>query len=187
MIQYLFITAPIKISYATDYKYTFKDGYFFSIAPGFYKPNDFGMKLKNVLEVVDTEEFHDSGGKFLQFRTTTLVPFEPKFIDYDMLSDQEVKISTNVCNNGFDFKNHDFQKMWLNEYNLRIQELVGNELQNQNKMHAYYWMMNKTNHIPYSSESSRCGKFFGSNIRLHVILIGYVSYFVNYLLIKSHL
>ncbi|CAO1403440.1 unnamed protein product [Diamesa hyperborea] len=119
--------SPINIAYTTKYKYTFKDGYFFSIAPGYFKPHDFGIRLKNVLEVIDTNVKHPSGSQFLAFRDTTLVPFEAKLIDKTLLSVQE--------------------KKWLNEYNARIREHVGDELKKQLKMQAFYWMMNKTAHI----------------------------------------
>lgn len=125
--SYCPIAAPINIAYTAKHKYTFKEGNFFSNEPGFYKPNDFGIKLKNVLEVYDTGKVHPSGKKFLAFRDVTLVPFEPKLIDRALLSTQE--------------------KRWLNEYNAKIREFVGEELKKQTKMQAFYWMMNKTKHV----------------------------------------
>ncbi|XP_055678193.1 uncharacterized protein LOC129786952 [Lutzomyia longipalpis] len=119
--------SPITIAHTTKHRYTFKEGYFFSNEPGLYKSYDFGIKLKNILEVVDTGKLHPTGKKFYAFRDVTLVPFEPKLIDRTMLSSQE--------------------KRWLNEYNARIRNLVGAELKRQTKMQAFYWMMNKTKHI----------------------------------------
>lgn len=83
------------------HKYVFKDGYFFTAAPGFYKKHQFGIRLKNVLEVVDTEDKHINGGNFLAFRVTTLVPFETKLIDRNLLSLHEVSHSrvSNYANN----------------------------------------------------------------------------------------
>lgn len=89
--MYSFLLAPIHIAYSTKHKYSFKEGYFFTVAPGFYKANDFGVRLKNVLEVVDTGDVHFSGSKYLAFDVTTLVPFETKLIDKAMLSVEEVK------------------------------------------------------------------------------------------------
>lgn len=85
------------------------------------------MKLKNVLEVYDTGRVHPSGKKFLAFKDVTLVPFEPKLIEGALLSSQE--------------------KRWLNEYNAKIREFVGEELKKQLRMQAFYWMMNKTKHV----------------------------------------
>lgn len=62
-----------------------KDGYFFTVAPGYYKKNDFGIRLKNVFEVISSTR---SG--FLEIRVATLVPFETKLIDRTMLSLNEV-------------------------------------------------------------------------------------------------
>lgn len=87
----LSFTAPIHIAYMSKHKHTFKDGYFISIEPGYYKLNSFGIRLKCVLEVIDTNEKHYSGGKFLAFRVATLVPFETKLIDVTLLNVQEVR------------------------------------------------------------------------------------------------
>lgn len=50
----------------------------------------FGVRLENVLEVIDTKKQHPSGAKFLRFRDITLVPYEPKLIERALLSTQEV-------------------------------------------------------------------------------------------------
>lgn len=85
------------------------------------------MKLKNVMEVYDTGKVHPSGKKFLAMKDVTMVPFEPKLIDATLLSSQE--------------------KKWLNEYNAKIREFVGEELKKRLKMQVFYWMMNKTKHV----------------------------------------
>jgi Xaa-Pro aminopeptidase len=65
-------------------------GNFFTVAPGYYKHREFGIRLKNVFEVIDTGDRSESGAKFLAFRVATLVPFETKLIDKTLLSVQEV-------------------------------------------------------------------------------------------------
>lgn len=87
----LLSTAPINIAYTTKHKYAFEDGYFFVVAPGYYKTNDFGIRLSQVFEVIDTHDKHFSGAKFLTFRVSTLVPFETKLINRALLSVQEVR------------------------------------------------------------------------------------------------
>ncbi|XP_053672151.1 uncharacterized protein LOC128722505 [Anopheles nili] len=130
--------SPISISYTTKQRFTFKEGYFFSNEPGYYKAGAFGVRLENVLEVVDTGKMHPTGHKFLAFRDVTLVPFEPKLIDRTQLSVPE--------------------KKWLNDYNARIREYVGEELKRKHKMDAFYWMMNKTSHVPkYLTEADYPG------------------------------
>lgn len=77
--------------------------------------------------MIDTQKRHPSGARFLRFKELTLVPYEAKLIDRSLLSTQE--------------------KRWLNDYNARIRDLVGEELKTQMNMQAFYWMMNKTRHI----------------------------------------
>jgi C-terminal region of peptidase_M24 len=89
--------------------------------------------LTNVFEVVDTGKENFSGSKFLKFRPASLVPFDIRLIELALLTAQE--------------------RMWLNEYNANIREVVGDELKKQNKMDTFYWMMNQTEYIPqYLSE-----------------------------------
>lgn len=58
--------------------------------PAFYKQGYFGVRLENVLEVIDTQKRHPSGARFLRFKELTLVPYEAKLIDRSLLSTQEV-------------------------------------------------------------------------------------------------
>lgn len=44
------------------------------------------------------------------------------------------------------------QRKWLNEYNARIRDLVGSELKRQNRMDAFFWMMDKTKYIPVNGQ-----------------------------------
>lgn len=85
------------------------------------------MRIKNVLEVLDTGRTTTSGEHFLSFQAVTLVPYEPKLIDGSMLSSDE--------------------KRMLNKYNAIIRKQVGDELKRLGNMKAFYWMMNKTRHI----------------------------------------
>ncbi|XP_025832435.1 xaa-Pro aminopeptidase ApepP [Agrilus planipennis] len=112
----------------------FEPGYFLSNEPGYYKENEFGVRLENVLEVVEKPWLkHSSGQSFYGFRDVTLVPFEPKLIDFQLLNE-----------------NH---KRWLNEYNKRIRILVGAELKRQNRTAGFYWMMDRTKYIPVNSSN----------------------------------
>lgn len=171
----LLILAPIELFYTTRYKYTFKDGYFLSIAPGLYKPNEYGIRLKNVLEVVDAGKI--SGIRYLTFRVATLVPFEMKFIDLMLLSPAEVsglrhkKIKAQ-------WKFH-FQKKWLNEYNAMIRNLVGEQLKKQKKMQAFFWMMNNTKNIPEIVTDSDYKKSNSNTVKFNLILTGILLVFTS--------
>lgn len=120
--------APIYLSLDSDITTLFKDGYFLATEPGYYHNSEFGVRLENVLEVVKVQTKHEFDGPYLGFRPATLVPFEPKLIDLDLLSNE--------------------QRRMLNDYNARVRVTVGAELKLQKKMRGFYWMMSKTLHIP---------------------------------------
>ncbi|XP_053947051.1 xaa-Pro aminopeptidase 2 [Anastrepha ludens] len=138
---------PISIAYGQEGSHHFHEGYFFSSEAGFYRPGEFGVRLKNVLEVVDTGKVHPNGMKFLEFRQVSLVPFEPKLIDPTLLNAME--------------------KRYLNEYNAKVREFVGGELKRQGNMQAFYWMMNKTRHIReyLPEEDYRAARGAGNRMR----------------------
>lgn len=52
---FLCVIAPINIAYNAKQKHTFKDGYFFSNEPGFYKKGDFGVRLFRSYEYWKTD------------------------------------------------------------------------------------------------------------------------------------
>jgi len=85
------------------------------------------VRIKNVLEVLDSGRTTTSGEHFLAFQAVTLVPYEPKLIDGSMLSSDE--------------------KRMLNKYNAKIRKEVGDELKKLGNRKAFYWMMNKTRHV----------------------------------------
>ncbi|KAK3925369.1 Xaa-Pro aminopeptidase 1 [Frankliniella fusca] len=104
-------------------------GNFLTAEPGYYKKNDFGVRLENVLEVVEKKSLDSPDAPlFYEFRTATLVPFSSKLIDVSMLSPQ--------------------QRNWLNEYNARVREEVGEVLKAKLHMSAFYWMLNQTLYVP---------------------------------------
>lgn len=47
-----------------------------------------------------------------------------------------------------------FQRRWLNNYNTRIRNEVGAELKKQLRMKGFYWMMDRTKHIPENCGST---------------------------------
>ncbi|EDW15306.1 xaa-Pro aminopeptidase 2 [Drosophila mojavensis] len=118
---------PISVAYGQNNSFHFKQGYFFSSESGYYKRDDYGVRIKNVLEVLDTGKTTTSGEHFLAFQSVTLVPYEPKLIDGTMLSSDE--------------------KRMLNRYNAKIRKYIGAELKRLGNMKAFYWMMNKTRHV----------------------------------------
>lgn len=105
-----------------------KPGYFLSIEPGYYKDFDFGVRLENIVEVVLADKPKQWGKNYLKFREVTLVPYEPKLINVEMLTTA--------------------QRRWLNQYNRRIREEIGRELKLHLKVRAFNWLEKKTRVIP---------------------------------------
>ncbi|XP_047347893.1 xaa-Pro aminopeptidase 1 isoform X2 [Vespa velutina] len=134
--------SPISISYTGGMSVTLKPGFFLSNEPGFYKKGDFGVRLENILEVVTTNISKTTGQTFLKFRDVTLVPYEPKLIDFNMLTPMHCPLISDI------HTSNDVQRRWLNNYNQRIREEVGRELKKHLRMKGFYWMMDKTKDIP---------------------------------------
>ena len=63
-----------------------QENMFFSDEPGFYKDGEYGIRIESVLRVVNIAFNDETFGKFVGFESITLVPFEPKLIDFSMMS-----------------------------------------------------------------------------------------------------
>ncbi|KAG8036386.1 hypothetical protein G9C98_003708 [Cotesia typhae] len=129
---------PISVSYNMNATPTagctcyLSPGNFLSNEPGYYKAGDFGIRLENILEVVEADIPQQNKQRFLKFRDVTLIPYEPKLIDTSMLSSAH--------------------RRWLNNYNSRIRNEVGPELKKHLRMVGFKWMMKKTHSIPESGD-----------------------------------
>ncbi|KAF2894516.1 hypothetical protein ILUMI_11644 [Ignelater luminosus] len=124
--------SPVDVRYKSR-KYVkpqlLEPGYFLSGEPGFYIGGQFGIRLENILQVIEMSHLKKPNGhRFLGFETITLVPYSPKLINYTLLD-----------------RRH---RQWLNKYNTRIRTVVGAELLKQNETEAYLWMLKNTEYIP---------------------------------------
>ncbi|XP_048512952.1 xaa-Pro aminopeptidase 1 isoform X2 [Athalia rosae] len=134
--------SPISVSYDTSgtsdmecSAVRLQPGFFLSNEPGYYKEGEFGVRLENVLKVVEFNNTGSSGErKFLKFEDVTLVPYEPKLIDLELLVPSH--------------------RRWLNAYNERIRKVIGAELKTQRRIKGYNWMMSKTRRIPEGRSGS---------------------------------
>lgn len=79
-------------------------GMILSNEPGYYEEGQYGIRLENLMLVVDHNE------KFLGFETLSLAPFDLDLIDFRMLTYPE--------------------KKWLKEYHQKILLVIGNHLSN---------------------------------------------------------
>jgi len=60
-------------------------GMIISNEPGFYKENEYGIRIENLMLVEKESD------KFLCFKTLTLVPIDPRLVDFKMLTQDEKK------------------------------------------------------------------------------------------------
>lgn len=78
---------PLGIYPTSNWQSDLQPGHFLTIEPGYYKDDDFGIRIENDVLVVPNGE---SGGKqFLKFETLTKVPYYRKLIDETLLGEHE--------------------------------------------------------------------------------------------------
>uniref|UniRef100_A0A669D500 X-prolyl aminopeptidase (aminopeptidase P) 2, membrane-bound n=1 Tax=Oreochromis niloticus TaxID=8128 RepID=A0A669D500_ORENI len=100
----------------------FRAGMFTSIEPGYYKENDFGIRIEDVAVVVPVQTKY--GNNYLTFDTVSLVPYDRKLIDTSLLSSEQLH--------------------FLNKYYETIRSMVGPELDNQGLREEKDWMLRNT-------------------------------------------
>uniref|UniRef100_A0A8D3D4Q4 X-prolyl aminopeptidase (aminopeptidase P) 2, membrane-bound n=1 Tax=Scophthalmus maximus TaxID=52904 RepID=A0A8D3D4Q4_SCOMX len=110
----------------------FRTGMFTSIEPGYYKENDFGIRIEDVAVIVPVQTKY--GHNFLTFDTVSLVPYDRKLIDTSLLSSEQLQ--------------------WLNKYYEMIRRLVGPELDRQELHEAKDWMLRHTEPFAASGSSA---------------------------------
>lgn len=92
------------------YEEPLADGMFISDEPGFYKPNEFGIRIENDMEVVMANKSIYDNTQFLRFNTITYVPYERSLIDIDLLTTAHYKA--------------------INQYHAKVAEILEPLLQN---------------------------------------------------------
>uniref|UniRef100_A0A672YGY3 X-prolyl aminopeptidase (aminopeptidase P) 2, membrane-bound n=1 Tax=Sphaeramia orbicularis TaxID=375764 RepID=A0A672YGY3_9TELE len=69
----------------------FRAGMFTSIEPGYYKEDDFGIRIEDVAVTVPAQTKY--GNNYLTFDTVSLVPYDKKLIDTSLLSSEQVRLT----------------------------------------------------------------------------------------------
>jgi Xaa-Pro aminopeptidase len=87
-------------------------GMILSNEPGYYKAGEYGIRIENLVLVVD-KEIEGADKEMLGFDTLTFVPIEPALIDVSMLSDRELD--------------------WLNDYHAEVLARIGPQLSGEDK------------------------------------------------------
>jgi len=118
---------PILVRMKNSKSGKFKPGMFFSDEPGYYKEGDFGLRLETILRVVKFEVDSEEYGEFIKFEPVTLVPFEPKLINFEIMSPEQIE--------------------WLNNYNKLVLDQVGSRLLEANKTRGYNWVKERTSYV----------------------------------------
>lgn len=83
------------------------EGMVTSIEPGFYKDEEYGIRLEN-LTVVEQARANLSSGNMYYFVPITFVPFDTRLIKKELMTENE--------------------KIWLNEYHFKVREIVKDHL-----------------------------------------------------------
>lgn len=67
-------------------------GMILSNEPGYYLPEHYGIRLENLVQVVEVPIMHEASGKpMLGFQTLTMVPFARDLIRQDLLNERELR------------------------------------------------------------------------------------------------
>lgn len=87
-------------------------GMIISNEPGYYKPGEYGIRIENLVLVVQKPV---AGGdkETLGFETLTYVPIDKRLIDSSMLSDRELE--------------------WLNDYHAKVLAIIGPQLEGEDR------------------------------------------------------
>lgn len=110
----------------------FTSGMFTSIEPGYYKDNDFGIRIEDIVVIVPAQTKH--GNNYLTFDTVSLVPYDRKLIDTSLLSSGQIQ--------------------WLNKYYETIRKVMGPELDKQGLREEKDWMLKHTEPFTESGSSA---------------------------------
>lgn len=104
------ISPPMFSARSTSLKTPLKVGMVLSNEPGYYEDGNFGIRIENLMVVVESEtEFAlNKEQKMLTFETLTMIPIQKSLIDTEILSDEEIA--------------------WINEYHAKILEKTGHLL-----------------------------------------------------------
>uniref|UniRef100_A0A336M0S0 CSON009826 protein n=1 Tax=Culicoides sonorensis TaxID=179676 RepID=A0A336M0S0_CULSO len=101
---------------------------FTSNEPGIYIDGKFGVRIEDVIQAVSANTRFDFSGKgALKYDIVTLVPFQKKLLDLNLLTNDEIT--------------------WINEYHAKVLKEVGDLLLKQGHNATYEWLKIETEPI----------------------------------------
>ena len=83
-------------------------GMFITNEPGYYEEGSLGIRIENVMEVIELPMKHRTYGHFLGFRPVTMIPLERSLILVELLQEEEI--------------------LWINSYHQTIREVLSPSL-----------------------------------------------------------
>jgi len=83
---------------------TLKPGMICSNEPGYYKADEYGIRIENLIVVSDYEEVKGGDRKMMRFETITLAPIDLELVESKLLTAEE--------------------RDWLNAYHARVREML---------------------------------------------------------------
>ena len=81
---------------------------FITNEPGYYEEGSLGIRIENVMEVIELPMKHRTYGHFLGFRPVTMIPLERSLILVELLQEEEI--------------------LWINSYHQTIREVLSPSL-----------------------------------------------------------
>ena len=116
-------------------------GMIISNEPGYYKEGEYGIRIENLVLVIDTGKTDKDGKKLLGFQTLTLAPIDKNLIEPSLLDDAELK--------------------WLNDYHTQVQKTLTPLLKEKDpKAVLYLERATQPLHKPQPPKSKKINGFF---------------------------
>lgn len=91
----------------------YEPGMLISNEPGYYREKEFGIRIENLVMVIDDGFMEDGKTTAMKFETVTLVPIDKRLIDLSLMNDDEIQ--------------------WLNDYHARVEREIGPHLEPEEK------------------------------------------------------
>ena len=104
---------PQAISFGRGLSEPLEPGNIQSNEPGYYEPGKFGIRIENLIEVVEDSGLSRNGRSFLRFETLTLCPIDTRLVEPALLTSDE-------CS-------------WLNRYHARVLRELGPSLEREDR------------------------------------------------------
>ncbi len=103
--------------------YSLEAGMILSNEPGFYKDDAYGMRCENLVVVRESEATNEEGPRMFEFEALTMVPFDNRLVDVELLSSDEID--------------------WLNDYHGLVRDAIAPHLEGDDLT----WLENATQPI----------------------------------------